>query len=156
MNLLDAQCFAQQKMQEHGLNDWKFQWSRGKRVFGFCSPRTKTIALSSILARINSEEQVKDTILHELAHALDWVRNKKSWHGYSWKRICVEVGAKPERCYKTSEVETVKPKYLLIHKDTKEVFCRYHRMPKCGTKTEHLFIRSKREETKGKLVLVRA
>jgi hypothetical protein len=39
--------------------------------------------------------QVTDTILHEIAHAL----TLGDGHGYAWKRKCIEIGAKPERCY---------------------------------------------------------
>ena len=39
-------------------------------------------------------EQVKETVLHELAHAIAGVRNQ---HNYIWKHACIKLGCDPSR-----------------------------------------------------------
>jgi hypothetical protein len=51
------------------------------------------------LVEVNDVIQVTDTILHEIAHALT-----RDGHGYAWKRKCIEIGAKPERCYTNKDI----------------------------------------------------
>ena len=51
-----------------------------KKRFGQCDRTTKTISLSKELTRINDISKVKDTILHEIAHALT-----KGGHNREWK-----------------------------------------------------------------------
>ena len=145
---------ARQLLNKHGLHNWRFKYSRSKLGYGHCSPRKKEITLSRPLSEINSHEENLDTILHEIAHALDWERNRKSWHGYTWKAICREVGARPERCY-GKEVNTPKEKYHLIHKDTREVFGKYHRLPSWAMDVRSIGLGGK-PETKGKLLIVNA
>jgi len=40
------------------------------------------------------EEQVRDTILHEIAHA---IAGHKAGHGWQWKAECRRIGANPNR-----------------------------------------------------------
>ena len=89
-------------MAEHGLAGWTFAFDHARRRFGSCRFREKTITLSRHLTFLNNEEQVRDTILHEIAHALC----PRDGHGQAWKAMCVRIGAKPERCYQAGEVVT--------------------------------------------------
>jgi len=100
-------------MNEHGLfiNRWQFQWCEGKRLFGYCNNTKKIISLSLPLTELNSEEQVKDTILHEIAHALAPVGEG---HGRIWKSICVKIGANPTRCYSSKDVTKPKANYVRV------------------------------------------
>ena len=70
--------------------------------------------------------------------------------------MCVKVGAKPERCYKEEDnggkVKSLKPKYILVNKDTGEVHCRYWRKPKIKDWSDR-WVRGKKAETYGKLEL---
>jgi predicted SprT family Zn-dependent metalloprotease len=78
----------------HNLADWSFALNRGKRTMGLCLYATRTIALSSHFVERNCDEVIRDTLLHEIAHAL-----VGPGHGHDriWKRKCLEIGAKPER-----------------------------------------------------------
>jgi predicted SprT family Zn-dependent metalloprotease len=78
-----------------GLHDWHFAYNRRKQSMGFCRYASKTIELSCYLVVQNGPEEVEDTILHEIAHAL-----VGPGHGHNtvWKRKCIEIGARPVRC----------------------------------------------------------
>ncbi len=100
MNLFEARHLAKTLMHAHGLHDWTFRFDHAKRRFGSCSSRKRVITLSKSLTTLNSIVEVRDTILHEIAHAL----TPGDGHGEKWKNACVQVGAKPIRCYTDAEV----------------------------------------------------
>ena len=89
---------TEKAMYDHGLiqDGWKFAYGRGKKTFGTCSFGKKEIRISKHLARVNTPERVKMTILHEIAHAL-----VGRFHGHDavWKAKCIEIGGNGERCY---------------------------------------------------------
>lgn len=99
MDLVAARKLARSLMDQHGLAAWHFGFDRARRRFGCCNFTRKSITLSAALVNLNSEEEVRDTVLHEIAHAL----TPGDGHGNRWKNTCVQIGAKPERCYKESD-----------------------------------------------------
>jgi predicted SprT family Zn-dependent metalloprotease len=108
VNLNDAHATALAIMLQHGLRDWRFAFDRGRSRFGACHHGRKKITLSRPLAALNPEAEVRDTILHEVAHAL---AGHKAGHGRAWKAKAAEIGAKPERCYDSAKV--VRPPHKL-------------------------------------------
>jgi predicted SprT family Zn-dependent metalloprotease len=86
---------ALELMARHGLEGWKFAFNRRKRALGLCRYGTKAIELSVYLVDANTTDEVRDTILHEIAHAMVGPGHA---HDAVWKAKCAEVGAKPERC----------------------------------------------------------
>jgi predicted SprT family Zn-dependent metalloprotease len=100
MQPVDAKEMAWKLLREHALIGWRFQFDHARRRFGSCRLRTKLITLSKPLTLLNSQEQVRDTLLHEIAHAL----TPGDGHGPKWKAKCREIGAAPKRCYSESEV----------------------------------------------------
>jgi predicted SprT family Zn-dependent metalloprotease len=100
MNLYEAKDLALALMRQHGLHGWTFRYDHARRRFGSCRYRQKVITLSRPLTFLNPEEQVRDTILHEIAHALA----PDDGHGDKWRQRCREIGAKPARCYTDEEV----------------------------------------------------
>jgi predicted SprT family Zn-dependent metalloprotease len=100
MNLYAARDLAISLLRRHGLDEWTFRFDHARRRFGACRYGQKTITLSRYLTFLNSDEQVRDTILHEIAHALA----PGDGHGAKWKRKCREIGAVPRRCYRDEEV----------------------------------------------------
>ena len=54
----------------HNLPDWSFAFNRRKQALGLCVYHRKCIELSVYFVKRNSHEEILDTILHEIAHAL--------------------------------------------------------------------------------------
>ena len=95
-------------------NFWYFEFDNAVTRFGCCHYGGKKgycISLSRKLVEINNESQVLDTILHEIAHAMDYEERGDTDHGTNWKRIAIEIGCNGERCYDLSEVKQPKMKY---------------------------------------------
>jgi predicted SprT family Zn-dependent metalloprotease len=110
MNLLEAKKLAIDLMSEHGILDqgWRFQYDNAKRRFGRCSYSTKTISLSKHLVLLNELEIVKNTILHEIAHAL----TPGAGHSRIWQRKAIEIGCSGDRCYSSFEVQVPESRYI--------------------------------------------
>lgn len=104
MNKSEGKLLAMLHMEEHGLFDecWHFEFENCKRSLGRCHYMEEKITLSKWYVELNEEADVEDTILHEIAHALSWIRYGAMGrgHGRLWKDICVEIGARPERLHK--------------------------------------------------------
>ncbi|MEX1013985.1 MAG: SprT-like domain-containing protein [Candidatus Paceibacterota bacterium] len=81
----------------------------------------KLITLSKLLTGKNNEDEVRDVILHEIAHALDFEDRGTSDHSSKWKTIAKRIGANPTRCYDSKKVSGVNYKY-------------FHLCPTCGYK----------------------
>lgn len=95
-----------------------WEWSRGKRVFGFAkrSPHM-SISISKPLVMLNIERnpnQIIDTIKHEVAHLLDYVAFGGWGHGITWKACCRLTGANPKRCYSANNIIKPEYKYKLV------------------------------------------
>ncbi len=100
MQPIDARNLAWELMRRHGLIGWSFKFDHARRRFGSCRSRSKLITLSRPLTMLNGEAEVRDTLLHEIAHAL----TPGDGHGAKWKAKCVVIGARPQRCYTEESV----------------------------------------------------
>lgn len=123
MELHAAQLAAERLMVGHGLTaaGWIFRFDHSKLRFGVCRHHRKVISLSRHLTELNNEEQVIDTIKHEIAHAIVGVGHG---HDATWKRMAAQCGAKPERCYDHG-VTQPKGKYQGVCMDCGHTFERY-------------------------------
>lgn len=98
MNITDAHHMARRLMNDHGLGHIPFEFDGGKRRLGcthFVAGRVSKITLSRHYTVILPEDEIRDVILHEIAHA---IAGASHGHDYTWKRIAASIGAKPERC----------------------------------------------------------
>lgn len=115
MELKAVETYAKKALVKHGLADkgWVFKWDkRATKRFGQCRYYRKEIGISNQLASLNKAEDVFDTVLHEIAHALASVRGfVRARHGIEWQRICVEIGAKPSQYYSSDQIVIPKGKY---------------------------------------------
>jgi predicted SprT family Zn-dependent metalloprotease len=127
MELDKAYKLARELMDLHGLHDWDLMLDYAVSRFGLCNYNQKRISLSKTLVELNSEEEVKDTILHEIAHAL----TPKAGHKQEWKDKAKSIGCSGERCYSNSSVIVPKGKYKTVCPNCKkERVC--FRKPKRG------------------------
>lgn len=112
MNVDDAQRLAENILSQSSLTEkgWIFGFDRAKKRFGLCDYSRKKISLSRYLVELNTKEIVRDTIVHEVAHALC---GHRSGHGKIWKQCVTDLGGVPERCYSTQTVKTPKLKYTI-------------------------------------------
>ncbi len=104
VNLHAARILAVSLMNQHRLVGCcgRSRSTTPRRRFGCCNFTRRRISLSRPLTFLNDEAEVRDTILHEIAHAL----TPKTGHGPAWKAMCLRIGAKPVRCFQTDEVVT--------------------------------------------------
>jgi predicted SprT family Zn-dependent metalloprotease len=133
MDLNKAEKLAEDLMQEHGLYanpylQWCFEFDNAKRRFGCCQYLRRVISLSKVLTELNSEAEVRDTILHEIAHAL--VGNSHG-HDWVWKQKALEIGCNGNRCYSSKEVKTPESKYIAICHNCNHVH-KKHKKPRIG------------------------
>lgn len=125
MDLSQARGLAHALMAEHGLidaqptffnlvrrKDWSFTFDHGRLRFGLCDYHGRRIQLSRHLTRLNDEAAVRETLRHEIAHALTCIRyGKNVGHDARWKAVARSIGANPLRCYDGSVV-TPAARYL--------------------------------------------
>lgn len=83
-------------MDQHGLGAWRFDFDRAKVRAGACHFGDRRITLSRALTGAHGEEEVRETVLHEIAHALVGPRHG---HDHVWRAQAVALGATGRRCY---------------------------------------------------------
>lgn len=95
MDLIDAHRLATGLVSDHGLEDWTVELDNAKRRAGVCRPQRRVIGLSAPLTRLHDEAEVRETILHEIAHALVGPHHA---HDAVWRAKAVEIGCSGARC----------------------------------------------------------
>lgn len=134
MQLSLAKELAINLLETHGLLDlyWTFEFDNAKRRFGCCNHTYKRISLSKYLVELNDEARVKNTILHEIAHALV---GHNHGHDNIWKRKALEIGCDGNRCYSSENTIIVKGNVQAICPKCNHVHTKF-KMPKkqssCG------------------------
>lgn len=149
MNAQDALTQLNQALVEHQLTDWTGGLDNARRRFGVCRLTKKQISISRHLCELNSEAEVRDTILHEIAHALAWERHSENCgHDKRWKAICIEIGARPVACF---DDEVIQPKapWVLVNRETGDVYRTYFKRP--TRDWSKVWLRGRKAETYGKL-----
>lgn len=83
---------ANQLLCQWGLSNWQIRFDRARTRAGSCRHEEQVITLSAPLLTLFSYSQVKEVILHEIAHAL---AGKNHQHDVVWKNLARRVGANP-------------------------------------------------------------
>ena len=98
MELTAAYDLATGLLREHGLAGWRVELDGAKRRAGVCRFAERVIGISAPLARVHSEDEVRDTVLHEIAHALV---GPEHGHDAVWRAAAVRLGSSGRRCVAT-------------------------------------------------------
>lgn len=106
MQTAAALRLARSLMNDHGLHDWTVTLDRAKTRAGAMFPRQRRISLSGPLTRVHDEDLVRDTILHEIAHALV---GHSHGHDHVWKAKARELGASDQRCFDSEGARELAP-----------------------------------------------
>jgi predicted SprT family Zn-dependent metalloprotease len=95
-------------LEMHRLNGWAVAFDRAATRAGQCRYKEREISLSAKLMQLWTMEQITDTILHEIAHALT------PGHGHDavWQRICLEIGGDPSRTWGHNGEQKIEGRYL--------------------------------------------
>ncbi len=94
MEMTIALALGRRLLREHGLDDWRLIADDAKTRAGVCRFRTRTISLSRPLTLLHDEDLVRDTILHEIAHALV---GPLHGHDATWRTTALRIGCSGER-----------------------------------------------------------
>ena len=86
---------ASRLMNEHGLAGWRVKLDHARRRAGQCDFTAQTISLSRHYVRYAETDHIRDTILHEIAHALV---GPKHGHDAVWRKKAREIGCTANRC----------------------------------------------------------
>lgn len=95
--LENIQTLAESLLKEHRLKRWRFEFDYSKRRAGCCNYRDKKITLAIDLAATGNERDIRDTLLHEIAHALV---GRKHNHDDVWRSQALAIGCSAERTHK--------------------------------------------------------
>jgi predicted SprT family Zn-dependent metalloprotease len=72
---------------------WSFGFDAGRRRAGLCSYTDKKITVSKYLSLVHSIDDVRQTVLHEIAHAMT---GPKEGHGKKWLATAKKIGYRNE------------------------------------------------------------
>ena len=131
MDVEKANTLARALLDSQGLTV-SLEWHNRKLCAGtthFIGGQCVCISLSRPITAINSEEQVRDTVLHEIAHAKAGLR---AGHGPAWKTLARSIGARPEPCCSSDTVQ-VPGKYFAVCPVCSTELNKYRR-PKAGAR----------------------
>ncbi len=95
MEVTRALAMGRALLREHGLDGWQVVADRAKTRAGVCRFGRRQIGISAPLTTLHDEAEVRDTLLHEIAHAL-----VGAGHGHDevWRAKAVEIGSSGDRC----------------------------------------------------------
>jgi predicted SprT family Zn-dependent metalloprotease len=141
------------------LQDYRLNFNNNKRSFGVCYyGKVKKIELSEFLCKKMAEKEVKDTILHEMAHAIDAGIRGYSNHDQTWKGIASDVGATPKSSSKISK--GIECKYVCVVKKTDESYIFQYGLNRkqknivLNKVIKNIWIRGKKATTINKLMFI--
>lgn len=101
MLLTEVATLGKQLIREHEVKSglktgWQFAFDLAPARGGSCRYGEKQITLSVTYCLKASKEEIVDTILHEIAHA---IVGSKHGHDAPWKTVARQIGCTAERCH---------------------------------------------------------
>lgn len=95
MDVQHALAMGRRLLRDHDLDGWTVVADRAKTRAGVCRFAKRQIGISAPLTALHDEAEVRDTLLHEIAHALV---GPEHGHDEVWRRTAVRIGCTGERC----------------------------------------------------------
>ena len=94
MEIPQVLALARALMDEHGVGDWELTLDRARRRAGLTDHARHRISLSRALMELYDADEVRETVLHEIAHA-----RVGAAHGHDavWRAEAVRLGASGRR-----------------------------------------------------------
>lgn len=119
-HLREVAALALELMDEYGLlPEWSLKFDRAHKRAGYASRADHVLSLSAPLMSIWPMSHCRDTILHEIAHALT-----SGGHDAAWRAKCREIGADPTRTWGDNGEARIASKYTgtcpnghVLHRD---------------------------------------
>jgi len=98
---------ARELLEQHHLTLWRFHFDNGRKRAGSCQYGTHIISLAYEFAKHAPEEEIHDTLLHEIAHALV---GKAHNHDDVWRSTARAIGCSGRRCH---DLQFTPPRYIV-------------------------------------------
>lgn len=94
--ITETEALARTLINTHNLLGWRFVWDNARSRGGQCCYSARTISLSRALVPLWTEDQVRNVLLHEIAHAL-----VGPGHGHDgvWMYKCLSIGGDGNRTH---------------------------------------------------------
>lgn len=111
----ECEVYANHVIKKHLTHQWNFSFSnKMTNAFGYCYSN-KTIKLSRPYFILNRSfpHIIRNIILHEIAHAMQYEIMGYLSHDKHWKNYCIQIGAIPKSTFTTLEVTTPCEKFAL-------------------------------------------
>ena len=93
----EFKILIQKQLEKHGFEKYPVKMTNAFRTLGSIRSRNGIIKKFSFSRHLVKAKKgvAENTILHEIAHAIDIVNRGMSDHGPDWKAICRRIGADP-------------------------------------------------------------
>ncbi len=98
---------ADELLARHHLRHWRFIFDDARTRGGMCSSRDQIISVSKQFCLSGAAAQIKDTLLHEIAHALV---GPNHGHDEVWRAKALEIGCTAER---TLNAKITQPRFIM-------------------------------------------
>lgn len=105
-DLDDVTRCAHALIQEHLDDSWSFSFDHARTRAGACHWTQRRITVSRHLAARWSDEEVHQTLLHEVAHAL---AGPDAAHGSQWRHIADRLGYTGQRTHSNPTADDLAP-----------------------------------------------
>ena len=108
MDLNEAEQLCKELMEKNEVKDFGFEWNPWlTSSLGRCNYAKKVIELNPAFVRENDRWNVRQVILHEIAHAMTWIGYKRGLynkselhHSRTFKRLFFMIGGSQKHQYK--------------------------------------------------------
>lgn len=156
--LARVRVWAEAAIRMHLDPSWSFAFDSAKKRAGACDYTRKRITLSRYLSELHEDDDVHQTLLHEIAHAM---AGHAAGHGPEWRRIAREIGYVGGRTHDL-EIASAQARWIGVCPNGHEI-ARFRRpgakavsCAKCSRTFDRRFLVRWRERSEAELEAARA